>query len=178
VRKRVNNITVETYVGDITDLSLDAIANAANSDLWMGAGVAGAIKRKGGVEIEKEAMSQGPIRLGEAVSTQAGKLQARRVIHCAGMLPGGRATYETVMDCVAQALRIMDKEGLEEIAFPAIGAGVGGLTKEESARAIVEALVEHSIENQGVRRVVLVAYDSGSEQAFEKALVEIPEGAM
>ncbi len=176
MKKRVNNITVETYVGDITELSLDAIANAANSELWMGSGVAGAIKRKGGAEIEKEAISKGPIKPGESVVTDAGRLAAKRVLHCAGMPPGGRATSENVTRCVAEALRIADDEGLEEVAFPAIGAGVGGLTKEVSAHAIVRAIVSHSKENQRLKRVVLVAYESESEPAFERALTEVTEG--
>ncbi len=178
MKKKVNDITVETYVGDITDLGVDAIANAANSDLWMGSGVAGAIRRKGGAEIEKEAISKGPIKPGESVVTNAGRLAAKRVLHCAGMPPGGRATSENVTNCVAEALKIADEESLEEVAFPAIGAGAGGLTMEESARAIVRAVVGHTRENQRVKRVVLVAYNPESEPAFEKALTELVEGNM
>ncbi|TFF91693.1 hypothetical protein EU546_08280, partial [Candidatus Thorarchaeota archaeon] len=109
MEKRLGDVVIKTYMGDITDLAVDAIVNAANSDLWMGSGVAGAIKSKGGVVIEEEALAKGPIRPGEAVLTSAGKLTAKHVIHCAGMPPGGRATYLKVLGSVQHALRLASK---------------------------------------------------------------------
>jgi hypothetical protein len=100
MEKKLGAVLVKTYLGDITELAVDAIANAANSDLWMGSGVAGAIKSKGGHQIEKEAVSMGPIRPGEAVMTTAGDLPSKYVIHCAGMPPGGKATYWKVLASV------------------------------------------------------------------------------
>ena len=127
MEKRLGEVLVKTYMGDITQLAVDVIANAANSDLWMGSGVAGAIKERGGEEIERKAISMGPIRPGEAVMTTAGSLQSKYVMHCAGMPPGGRATYWKVLSSVQAALNIASENNLRSIAFPAIGAGVGGL---------------------------------------------------
>ena len=141
---RVEDTEVETVTGDITKVSVEAIANAANTDLWMGSGVAGAIKHAGGDQIEKEAVAQGPIKPGEAVITSGGKLSARYVIHCAGMPPGSGATYSRVKASVLAGLKLASAKGIRSVAFPAIGAGVGGLKGEESASAIVAAIKEHS----------------------------------
>ena len=170
VDKRVGDILVRTHIGNITTLSADAVVNAANSDLWMGSGVAGAIKRKGGDIIEQEAMAQGPIKPGEAVITSAGALSAKHVIHCAGMSPGKPATYDSVKSSVREALRLASGNNLTSIAFPAIGAGVGGLSKEQSARAVIEAIEEHSTNAGSVKEVVLVSLDPEVNGAFEGAL--------
>jgi O-acetyl-ADP-ribose deacetylase (regulator of RNase III) len=174
--KRVGNILVRTYIGNITMLSVDAVVNAANSDLWMGSGVAGAIKRKGGDIIEQEAMAQGPIKPGEAVITSAGSLSAKHVVHCAGMSPGKRATYDSVKSSVREALRLATENMLASIAFPAIGAGVGGLSKEQSARAIIEAVEDHSTNADSVKEVVLVSLGPEVNGAFERALKFMGEG--
>ncbi len=163
--KEIGGIRIRVIQGDITDLEVDAIVNAANSDLWMGSGVAGAIKRRGGEEIEKEAMAQGPIRPGEAVATTAGRLPAKRVIHCAGMPPGGRARTEYVRSSVKMALELAAAEGLSTVAFPAIGAGVGGLGTDESTRAILEGVAAASRTVSNVREVILVGY---SDRAFNE----------
>ncbi|MBX6754861.1 MAG: macro domain-containing protein, partial [Thermorudis peleae] len=107
--------TIEAIIGDITQVDVEAIVNAANTDLWMGGGVAGAIKRAGGEEIEREAMAQGPIPLGEAVVTGAGRLPYRGVIHAAAMgYRGGQlipATATTVSQATAAALRRCAERG-------------------------------------------------------------------
>jgi len=170
VEKRVGGILVQTYIGNITTLSVDAVVNAANSDLWMGSGVAGAIKRKGGDIIEQEAIAQGPIKPGEAVITSAGALSAKHVVHCAGMAPGKPATYDSVKSSVQEALRLATENKLTSIAFPAIGAGVGGLSKEQSAKAIIEAIEDHSINAGSVKEVVLVSLGPEVNGAFKLAL--------
>ena len=170
VDKKVGGILVRTYIGNITTLSVDAIVNAANSDLWMGSGVAGAIKRKGGDIIEQEAMAQGPIKPGEAVITSAGSLSAKHVIHCAGMAPGEPATYDSVKSSVQEALRLATENELTSIAFPAIGAGVGGLSKEQSTKAVVEAIEDHSTNADCVKEVVLVSLGPDVDGAFRGAL--------
>jgi len=170
VDKKVGGILVRTYIGNITTLSVDAIVNAANSDLWMGSGVAGAIKRKGGDIIEQEAMAQGPIKPGEAVITSAGALSAKHVIHCAGMSPGKPATYDSVKSSVREALRLATENELTSIAFPAIGAGVGGLSKEQSTRAIIEAIEDYSTNADSVNEVVLVSLGPEVNSAFRLAL--------
>jgi O-acetyl-ADP-ribose deacetylase (regulator of RNase III) len=163
------------HIGDITQLEADAIANAANSDLWMGSGVAGAIKRRGGEEIEHEAMSLGPIRPGEAVLTTGGKLQAHYVIHCAGMPPGGKATFWNVASSVQNALSIASDHNLRSVAFPAIGAGVGGLTEKESARAIATGIVHYSRNPRSVREITLVGLNKHICDCFYQAFDEIEE---
>ncbi len=168
--KKIGGILVRTHIGSITALSVDAVVNAANSDLWMGSGVAGAIKRKGGDIIEQEAMAQGPIKPGEAVITSAGALSAKHVIHCAGMSPGEPATYDNVKSSVREALRLATENELTSIAFPAIGAGVGGLSKEQSARAVIEAIEDHSTIAGSVKEVVLVSLGPEVNGAFKGIL--------
>jgi O-acetyl-ADP-ribose deacetylase (regulator of RNase III) len=175
MEKKVGSIRVKTYIGDITELSVDAIANAANSDLWMGSGVAGAIKSKGGQQIEDEALSMGPIRPGEAVMTTAGTLPSRYVIHCAGMPPGGKATYWKVMASVQAALNIASDHNLHSLAFPAIGAGVGGLSEEQSAKAIVEGIAHHAEVPQSVKEITLVALNKYVCDCFSNAINECKE---
>ena len=167
---RIGKVNVKVGRGDITEFDVDAIVNAANSDLWMGSGVAGAIKSKGGIEIEQEAMKQGPIRPGEAVLTGAGRLKARYVIHCAGMPPGGRATFDYVRSSVEHAMRLAAEHGIKSIAFPAIGAGVGGLTGKESAQAIIEGIRSHADDPGPVEKVILVGYSENAADTFKEVL--------
>ncbi|MFX1559703.1 MAG: macro domain-containing protein [Promethearchaeota archaeon] len=175
MEKKVGAVLVKTYVGDITELAVDAIANAANSDLWMGSGVAGAIKSKGGQQIEDEALSMGPIRPGEAVMTTAGTLPSKYVIHCAGMPPGGKATYWKVLSSVQAALNIASNHNLCSVAFPAIGAGVGGLSEEESAKAIVEGIAYYARAAQSVKEITLVGLNKYVCDCFCKAVNECKE---
>ncbi len=172
MEKKVGNVIIKTYIGDITELAVDVIANAANSDLWMGSGVAGAIKSKGGQQIEDEALSMGPIRPGEAVMTTAGALPSKYVIHCAGMPPGGRATYWKVLSSVQAALSIASDHNLNSIAFPAIGAGVGGLTEEQSAKAIVEGINHYARKPGSVKEITLVGLSKYTCDCFCNAINE------
>ncbi|MFX0108286.1 MAG: macro domain-containing protein [Candidatus Hodarchaeota archaeon] len=166
----MGGVSVETLLGDITELKVDAIINAANSDLWMGAGVAGAIKSRGGAEIEEEAISLGPIKPGNAVMTTGGKLPSRYVIHCAGMPPGGSATYWNVRNSVSAAIDIACESNLESLAVPAIGAGIGGLTSDESAKAIAESIAEYTRRTRSVKKILLVGLDQGVCDSFESAI--------
>jgi O-acetyl-ADP-ribose deacetylase (regulator of RNase III) len=175
MEKKVGSVLVKTYIGDITELAVDAIANAANSDLWMGSGVAGAIKSKGGQQIEDEALSMGPIRPGQAVMTTAGELPSKYVLHCAGMPPGGRATYWKVLSSVQEALNIASDHNLRSIAFPAIGAGVGGLSEEQSAKAIVEGISHYTRDSGSVEEITLVGLNKYVCDCFCKAINECEE---
>jgi O-acetyl-ADP-ribose deacetylase (regulator of RNase III) len=175
LQRMLGDVIVRTHVGDITDLAVDAVVNAANSDLWMGSGVAGAIKRRGGEEIEEEAMSLGPIRPGEAVMTSGGKLPARYVIHCAGMAPGGKATFRNVASCVQMALTIASEHDIRSIAFPAIGAGVGGLSESESANAIAVSIIQYSRETKSVKEITLVGLNERTCECFDSAFKNIQE---
>jgi len=175
LERRLGNIIIRTHIGDITDLAIDAIVNAANSDLWMGSGVAGAIKARGGKEIEREAISQGPIQPGESVITSGGKLPARYVIHCAGMPPGGRATQHYVTASVQQALEIASEYNLKSLAFPAIGAGVGGLSEYDSAKAILTGILRSALSSESVREITLVGLRKQVCDNYWKALDELQE---
>ena len=169
MERKLGDIIIRTYLGDITELAVDAIANAANSDLWMGSGVAGAIKAKGGIEIEEEAISLGPIRPGEAVMTTGGNLPAKYVLHCAGMPPGGRATQWKVIASVQNALTIASQHNLKSVAFPAIGAGVGGLSEYDSAKAIITGICQYARTPQSVKEITLVGLNKYVCECFCKA---------
>jgi O-acetyl-ADP-ribose deacetylase (regulator of RNase III) len=123
-------VKLEVAEGDIAALDVDAVANAANDHLWMGAGVAGALKRAGGKEIEREAIAKGPIGLGEAVATGAGRLPARWVIHGAVMGQDLRTNGELVERTTRSVLRAAEDVGAESLALPAFGTGVGGFPLE------------------------------------------------
>lgn len=141
--KRVGRGCVVLRQGDITECDLDAIVNAANNHLWMGAGVAGAIKKKGGEAIEAEAVSKGPIRVGDALITGAGELSARHVIHAAGMGTDLQTSPELVEACTRASLEVAEENSLNSIAFPAIGTGVGGLDVRTVASGMLQVCSEH-----------------------------------
>ena len=118
-------------------LDVDAVANAANNELWMGAGVAGALKRAGGEEIERDAIAKGPIQVGEAVATGAGRLSARWVIHGAVMGQDLRTNGHLVERTTRSILRVADELGAESLALPALGTGVGGFPLDRCAQLMV-----------------------------------------
>src|ERR1700688_2938173 len=120
--------------GDLTDMDTDAIVNAANNDLQLGGGVAGAIRRKGGEAIQKECDAIGSIPVGGAAITGGGNLRARFVIHAASMQLGGETTAQALRSSTAHALRIAAEQGLRSIAFPAVGTGIAGFPIPECAR--------------------------------------------
>src|SRR5262249_627928 len=136
----VSAMRLEVVEGDIAALEVDAVANAANDHLWMGAGVAGALKRAGGETIEREAVSKGPIPLGSAVATGAGRLPARHVVHGAVMGQDLRTSGELVRRTTESCLAVADDLGAESLALPAFGTGVGGFPLDECARIMVEAV--------------------------------------
>lgn len=161
---------LEVVEGDITALEVDAIANAANDRLWMGAGVAGAIKRAGGEEIEREAVAQGPIPVGDAVATGAGRLAARYVIHGAVMGQDLRTDAELVSQTTRRCLEVADELGCRSLALPAFGTGVGGFPLDECARLMVEAA--RAFEPRGLERVVFAVFGTEAEAAFRAPLSE------
>jgi O-acetyl-ADP-ribose deacetylase len=166
-------IELEVAEGDITSLEVDAIANAANNHLWMGSGVAGAIKRAGGEEIESEAVAQGPIEVGDAVATGAGRLTARWVIHGAVMGQDLRTDAELVRRTTQTCLRVADELGAESLALPAFGTGVGGFPLDECARIMVDAV--RAYEPQSLRRVVFAVFGEEARGAFEAGVVATQE---
>lgn len=156
--------------GDITALDVDAIVNAANDHLWMGAGVAGAIKRAGGEEIEREAVAKGPIAVGEAVVTGGGKLKAKHVIHAAVMGQDLRTDAEKIRRATASSLRRAAELGLRSVAFPALGTGVGGFPLAECARLMIGEVERHLRAGSSLEDVVFALRGSDAFGAFDETL--------
>src|SRR5687768_2466557 len=161
-------VLLEVAEGDITQLEVDAIANAANSELWMGAGVAGAIKRAGGEEIEREAVAKGPIEIGDAVATGAGRLSARWVVHGAVMGQDLRTNADLVRRTTRRCLEVADELGARSLALPAFGTGVGRFPLSECAEIMVSEAA--AFEPRSLDRVVFAVFGNEARQAFEAAL--------
>jgi O-acetyl-ADP-ribose deacetylase (regulator of RNase III) len=161
-------LRLEVCEGDIAAVEADAVANAANDVLWMGAGVAGALKRAGGDEIEREAMAQGPIELGSAVATTAGRLPARWVIHGAVMGQDLRTNADLVRRTTYSCLALADELGCRSLALPAFGTGVGGFELAECARIMVEAT--RSFEPRTLESVTFAVRGRAANAAFQAAL--------
>ena len=159
---------LEVVEGDIAALEVDAVANAANDRLWMGAGVAGALKRAGGEEIEREAVALGPIPLGAAVATTAGRLPARWVLHGAVMGQDLRTNEDLVRRTTNACLRLADDLGARSLALPAFGTGVGGFPLDDCARIMVEEARAHV--PRTLERVVFAAFGEDARRAFAAAL--------
>ncbi len=158
----------EVVDGDIAALAVDAVANAANDHLWMGAGVAGAIKRAGGEEIEREAVSKGPIAVGDAVATGAGRLPARFVVHAAVMGQDLVTSADAISSATRRALAVADELGCESLALPAFGTGVGGFPLAECAELMVSAV--RAYESRTLRRVVFAVFGDSARAAFAAAV--------
>jgi O-acetyl-ADP-ribose deacetylase (regulator of RNase III) len=155
--------------GDITEMGTDAIVNAANNDLILGAGVAGAIYRKGGESIQEECNAIGSIPVGYAAITGGGKLKARYVIHAASMgLGGARTTAKSLRTSTAHSLRLAEERGLKSIAFPAVGTGVSGFPVEECAEIMLGETVEHLKRGSGLQKVCFVLFDAATTEAFAR----------
>jgi len=163
-------VKVELLEGDITACNVDAVVNAANTHLWMGAGVAGAIKRVGGDEIEAEAIRLGPIFVGEVAITGAGRLWARHVIHAAVMGQDLIPTGEAIRMCTRNALRAAEGLKLESVAFPALGTGVGGFALDLCAKIMGEEV--HSFEGRYLKRILFVLYGETAFRVFRSAMQE------
>jgi O-acetyl-ADP-ribose deacetylase (regulator of RNase III) len=161
--------------GDICDREVDAVVNAANNQLWMGGGVAGAIKRRGGQEIEREAVAQGPIEIGASVATKAGALRAGHVIHAAVMGSDLTTDAEKIGRATLSALRLAADMGLASVALPALGTGVGGFPLEECARIMRGALTQHVSEGTTLRTVEFVLFGRDAYAAFAQVF-EINRG--
>lgn len=161
---------VEVERADITKLEVDAIANAANTRLMHGGGVAGAIARAGGPRVQSESDERAPIGLGEAVATTAGEMPSRWVIHAATMEPGGPTSAEVIRNATAATLAEADRLGARSLALVAFGTGVGGFPLEEAARIEVEEVRRHLDAGSGLERIVFAVHGDEAESAFQAAL--------
>ena len=164
--------SIEVLDGDITALDVDAIANAANTQLRHGGGVAGAISRAGGPVVQRESDERAPIGLGEAVETTAGEMPCRWVIHAATMELGGPTSAEIVRRATASTLRRADELGARSLALVAFGTGVGGFPLDEAARIEVEEVRRHLDQGSGLERVIFAVHGQAAEAAFSAAVGE------
>lgn len=167
---RIGKGELKIVQGDITEQATEAIVNAANNHLWMGAGVAGAIKRKGGEQIEEEAVAQGPIDVGQAIVTTGGKLKAKFVIHAAVMGQDLRTDAEKIKAATRSALRLADEHRITSLSFPALGTGVGGFSPFHCARIMLTEVIDFLQSARHLRSVMFVLFDKPTYDAFEEEL--------
>ena len=164
--------------GDLTDMDTDAIVNAANNDLHLGGGVAGAIRRKGGEEIQRECDEIGSIPVGYAALTGGGTLKARYVIHAASMQLGGKATAAALGTSIAHSLRIASERGLKTIAFPAVGTGIAGFPMEECASIMLNEVARHLKTETSLEKIYFVLFDDRACDVFTRALKKLKTDAL
>ena len=162
---------IEVLDTDVTTLEVDAIANAANTELRHGGGVAGAISRAGGPAVQEQSDHRAPIGLGEAVETTAGEMPARWVIHAATMELGGPTSAQVIRRATASTLRRADELGARSLARVAFGTGVGGFPLSDAARIEVEEVRRHLAEaHSGLERIVFAVHGDAARAAFDAAL--------
>ena len=153
--------------GDLTEQDVDAIVNAANSELVLGAGVAGAIREKGGPGIQAECDAHGPVEVGGAAITGAGELPARHVIHAASMPPGGSASEASVRSSMRRSLELANEHGCRSVAVPAIGAGIAGFPLQRCAEILFEEARRHLDGETQVEEVRFVLFGEPAYRVFE-----------
>jgi O-acetyl-ADP-ribose deacetylase len=161
--------------GDLTEMATDAIVNAANNDLILGGGVAGAIRRKGGDQIQRECNAIGSIPVGYAAITGGGNLKARFVIHAASMSLGGTTTAEALRHSTGHSLRIAAERGLKSVAFPAVGTGIAGFSLKDCAEIMLREAAQHLRGETSLERIYFVLFDEGARTIFEKAWKRMQE---
>ena len=160
---------LEVLQTDVTKLEVDAIANAANTHLLHGGGVAGAISRAGGPAVQAESDAKAPIELGSAIETTAGDMPSRWVIHAATMVdPGGTSSAEVIEQATRSTLAVADRLGARSLALVAFGTGVGGFPLDEAARIMVG--VVRAYEGGSLERIVFAVHGDAAERAFAAAL--------
>jgi O-acetyl-ADP-ribose deacetylase (regulator of RNase III) len=163
---------IEVRQADITKLEVDAIANAANTDLRHGGGVAGAIVRAGGQSIQAESDELAPIELGEAIATGAGELPCRWVIHAATMRLGGLTSADAIRGATASTLAVADEVGARSLGLVAFGTGVGGFSVQEAARIELEEVKRHLDRGSKLERIVFCVFGDDAREEFEAALAQ------
>src|SRR5215469_10816816 len=160
---------VVIVTGDLVEQEVDAIVNAANSDLQLGGGVAGAIRRAGGPSIQDECDAHGPVNVGAAAITGGGTLGARYVIHAASMSLGGRTTRSSLRSSMDHVFRLAQRNGVRSIAVPAVGTGIAGFPIDECGRVMAESLMTVLNEGWQPTDVRFVIFGDEPKRAFEAA---------
>ena len=153
--------------GDLTACAVDAVVNAANNDLQLGGGLAGAIRRRGGPSIQQECDRHGAVEVGQAAITGAGNLPARFVIHQASMRLGGRTTADALRRSTRAVLALAEKHGLKTLAFPATGTGIAGFPLRDCARIMLAEVREHLARGSGLTDVHFVLFDEAARKVFQ-----------
>jgi O-acetyl-ADP-ribose deacetylase len=159
---------VEILQGDLTEMDTDAIVNAANNDLQLGGGVAGAIRRKGGPLIQRQCNTIGTIPVGGAAMTTGGDLKARHVIHAASMQLGGATTAIALQSSTAHSLRIASQNNLKTIAFPAVGTGVAGFPPKDCAEIMLGEVARHFEKPTSLEKIYFVLLDEQALVVFQR----------
>ena len=167
---------IQFVKGDITEMAVDAITSATDTELRLDEGVAGAIRRKGGERSEEACNEIGPIRLGEAAVTTAGSLKAFYVIHAASMQPGGQTTAESLRLAMHNSLLRAEEKALKSLAFPAIGTGVAGFPMEECARIMLSEVFEHLKSRSSLEQIYFVLFDDAALKVFEETYQKLSGG--
>jgi len=159
--------------GDITEMDVDAIVNAANNDLILGGGVAGAIRRKGGAKVGEECEHIGKIQVGEAAITTGGNLKARYVIHAASMTLGWPTTPEALRASTRNSLRRAEEKGLKSIAFPAVGTGNAGFPLDQCARTMLGEVLDRLKSETSLENIHFVLYDDAALKVFQETYAQL-----
>jgi O-acetyl-ADP-ribose deacetylase len=160
---------VVIIVGDLVEQDVDAIVNAANSDLLLGGGVAGAIRSRGGAAIQRECDAHGPVNVGEAAITVAGELRARSVIHAASMQLGGRTTTVSLRSSMDHAFRLAREHGVRTIAVPAVGTGIAGFPMDECARVMADCVGRALAGGWQPEEIRFVLFGDAARNTFREA---------
>jgi len=166
----IENRVLELLDGDITKMQTDAIVNAANARLILGGGVAGAIRKKGGPEIQQECDKIGGTFVGGAVITTAGNLKAKHVIHAVGPRMGEGNENEKLKNATLNSLKVADENNLKSISFPAISAGIFGFPIERCAEIMLKTTIDYLKGQTGLEKVVFCLFGNDSYQVFENQL--------
>lgn len=165
-------VRLKIVTGDITKMKVDAIVNPANSLMFMGGGVAGAIKRSGGAEIETEALKKAPVKVGKAIDTKAGRLSAKFVIHTPTMArPAMQINKKNIELAMQGALRCAYSLKISSLAFSGLGTGVGGISMETAANIMMQKTKSHIDELTMLKEVIFVGYRIDAAKEFEKAFM-------
>lgn len=167
---KVENTEIELVEGDITEMDTEAIVNAANVQLIMGGGVAGAIRRKGGPSIQEQCNRMGGTFVGGAVITGAGKLKAKHVIHAVGPMMGEGNEDNKLKNATVNSLKVAEENGLKSITFPAISTGIFGFPIDRCAKIMIENAIEYAKGETGLERIVFCLYGKSAYDVFAKQL--------
>ncbi len=169
----INNKVLALLKGDITEIEADAIVNPANKDLILGAGVAGAIRKKGGPEIQAECDRIGGTFVGGAVITTGGKLKAKHVIHAVGPRMGEGDEDNKLRNATLNSLKVADENNLKSIVSPAISTGIFGFPKDRCAKIMLSTVIDYLKSDTGLEKVMFCLYDDDTYNIFEKTLKEL-----